>query len=826
MAEEENFFATFGGNRRKRCVLPVAPLQPSQPIAERSHTCNSTNAVTKPAPVTTIGSDSDEDSDTDLLLLDARKVKPPEPPAFVTRSLEALPWRGGAKQRLAVCDQLHTALCTYLLMNPSVLNAFRPFMTSRSEAEIDELTDLISFEALQVPSHVPNAFGDKVLRDYQVAGVQYLLNNFSRGLSTVLADDMGLGKTAQVASFLNTLARSTGSPGPHLIVCPVSTAGGWVRECASWAPLLRVHRYHGKARSHLQHVHTGVFLVSPATLLKDKKFFVKRTWHVCVFDEAHALRGKTSSIGALMPKISAAFRLAVTGTPVSMSPSELWQIMKFLFPLFCRRVEAPSDDQDMEQMRVECAAILQHTMLRRTKDKLNLGLPPRADLPPKYVSLTTEQRQLYALMMHMGGGADKDEGLASVLMNLRRVCCHPWLFRLHLFKDNLPSTVTEKFGIERLRRARVPFTEESLVDVSAKMVKLDEILRNHRTKGDRVLVFSNFTAQLDMIEGLCDLRGYNYGRLDGASLRAERELLMAQFNDPQSRVYCLLVSTTAGGVGITLTGANVVVIYDAHFNPQMDRQAADRAHRMGQTKPVLVYRLCASDTIDQNIVGRAAARAEIGDSIVDGSSAGSSESLQRALFTAIVTERRSAADCDTEIAQAAFERYVNCPATCAGFSVEQRNDPIPVAGPCFGCKGANGTRVRCPGCSKQYHPACSGSTSWANQTWRCPRHKCSDCGESCHDDVLFMCTNCPKSFCFDCLDGAYTTQVSDDGTGLANVSHTYEGMDCDGAKPKRGIMFVLCGECGGVGAVPDDSSSSSEVSTDDISSESAGVSTE
>lgn len=503
------------------------------------------------------------------------------------------------------------------------------------------------------------------LRSYQVEGVKYLLDHFHRGLSCVLSDDMGLGKTAQVSSFLHVLWRLHSIPGPHLIICPLSTITNWVRELNRWAPALKVMKYHGnrKDRSRQKYScdpssdysthrhHFGVVVTTPAIFNQDKGFFLHRTWVVVAVDEAHVLKNSNSRITSLSRKLTACFRLAVTGTPIQNNIQEVFSILGFLFPSITV-MEGNFEDDDPATAVTACTKILSHLMLRRTKSQLLLGLPPRIDHPVTMLEPTFVQQELLRLMCR-GALEDRDAFLQGHLTHQRMVCSHPLSLRLtaktsstthfehHLslhngsgafsFNENLTApTESESKGnhsssssiIQRLTSAGISLQEQSIIHCSAKMRYLDSVLPRLQKDGHRCLIFTNFTSVLDLLEGFCVLRGYSYERLDGSCSRVERELSLLRFNNVSSSCFLFLITTSAGGVGITLTGADTVILLDANFNPQLDRQAADRAHRIGQTREVHVYRLCLSNTLEEYIHEVSEYKASLGDMIVVHASGG------------------------------------------------------------------------------------------------------------------------------------------------------------------------------------------------------------
>lgn len=505
------------------------------------------------------------------------------------------------------------------------------------------------------------------LRPYQIEGVQYLLNHFHRGLSCVLSDDMGLGKTAQVASFLHVLWGIHRIPGPHLIICPMSTITNWVRELNRWTPELKVMKYHGNRKDRTRqkffseeegggvwhHRHLGIVVTTPAIFNQDKGFFLHRPWVVVAVDEAHVLKNSNTRITGLSRKLTACFRLAVTGTPIQNNIQEVFSILGFLFPSITV-MEGNFEDDDPATAVTACAQILSHLMLRRTKGQLLLGLPPRIDHPVTMLEPTFVQHELLRLMSTGALEEDRDALLQGHLTHQRMVCSHPLSLKVVAKGssgssgpqdvDLYPSCTSEKsldgahgvsstegrgggvgdgalFSssysiVRRLTSAGIPFREETIIHCSAKMRYLDRELPRLQAEGHRCLIFTNFASVLDLLEGFCVLRGYSYERLDGGCSRVERELSLLRFNNASSSCFLFLITTSAGGVGVTLTGADTVILFDANFNPQLDRQAADRAHRIGQTREVHVYRLCLANTLEEYIREVSEYKASLGDMIV------------------------------------------------------------------------------------------------------------------------------------------------------------------------------------------------------------------
>lgn len=500
--------------------------------------------------------------------------------------------------------------------------AFEPFFRDRALRRIQQDASLcpVFHPAPRITQENVAALPGCVLRAYQVEGVQFLLDHFHGGMSCILGDDMGLGKTAQISAFLHTLKQLHGIEGPHLIVAPLSTLTSWTRELARWAPQLRVVKYHGKGQArmqarHARHNRRAVFVTTPALINQDKGFFRKRAWVTLVVDEAHVLKTQNTAVTTVSRKLTACYRVAVTGTPVHNNVQEVWSLMGVLYPWLIAAYD-PSVRDPVRQAE-ECAAVLQCVMLRRTKAGMELGIPPRVDEPLTRLAPTYVQRHLLAqLTRHALQEDGTGHRMQAHLTHQRAVCNHPLTVRL--LADEGRGAAWQDSVEARMQAAGIPMDAAHIIDPSAKMQYLDTLLPRLRSDGHRCLIFSNFTATLDLLEAMCRLRGYSYERLDGSCNRVERELAMLRFNHPRSSCFVFLVTTTAGGVGVTLTGADTVILYDAHFNPQLDRQAADRAHRIGQTRTVHVYRLCLQGTVEEHIRDIAARKASLGDFIVEG----------------------------------------------------------------------------------------------------------------------------------------------------------------------------------------------------------------
>lgn len=447
------------------------------------------------------------------------------------------------------------------------------------------------------------------LRPYQIEGVNWLLGLFSRCVSGILADEMGLGKTFQTIAMLAYLKFTVGMPGPHLVVCPKSVLGNWFREFKRWCPALKVYKFHCSSsiradivRSHLQPSHQlryDVIVTTYEMVLEELPTFKKIRWKYLVIDEAHKLKNDESRAHTSLTSLSTAQRLIITGTPLQNNLKELWALLHFLAPRlfddaasFDTWFDTASGQQDAEVMS-NIHKMLSPLMIRRLKVDVNTGIPPKKEI---YVScrLTKKQREWYLHVLSKDSEIlNKAKGgtsaLNNMLMQLRKVINHPYLLD----------------GVEE----GPPFiVNESIVKVSGKMLILDKLL--HRLKGDvegehKVLIFSQFTSMIDILEDYCRMRHFKTHRIDGNTSGYDRDTQMAAFNAPKSDSFIFLLSTRAGGLGINLQAANHVIIYDSDWNPQMDLQAQDRAHRIGQKRSVRVYRFVTDGTVEEKIYRRA-----------------------------------------------------------------------------------------------------------------------------------------------------------------------------------------------------------------------------
>eukprot|EP00300_Choanocystis_sp_HF-7_P018736 c20120_g1_i1.p1 GENE.c20120_g1_i1~~c20120_g1_i1.p1 ORF type:complete len:901 (-),score=240.37 c20120_g1_i1:314-2692(-) len=420
-------------------------------------------------------------------------------------------------------------------------------------------------------------------------------------MNGILADEMGLGKTLQSISILGYLRSFHSVNGPHLVICPKSTLGNWINEFRTWAPEINAKRFHGSKderpeikQKEFQPGDFDVMVTTYETAVAEKSFISKTKWQYVIVDEAHRIKNENSILSRVVRTFTASNRLLITGTPLQNNLHELWAMLNFIMPdLFGSSEEFDdyfdtSKDVDRDVIQ-QLHHILRPFLLRRLKGDVEHSLLPKKEVRV-FVPLAEFQRQTYRNILERNIGALNDVGatrvqLLNLVMQLRKCCNHPYLFD----------------GLEQ-----PPFvTDDRLINASGKMQILDRLLSTLHANGDRVLLFSQMTRMLDILEDYVLWRGYKYCRLDGSTSGEERDAQMADFNREGSDKFLFMLSTRAGGLGINLYTANIVVLYDSDWNPQADLQAMDRAHRIGQKKQVTVYRFVCEDTVEEGVVKKA-----------------------------------------------------------------------------------------------------------------------------------------------------------------------------------------------------------------------------
>ncbi len=464
-------------------------------------------------------------------------------------------------------------------------------LAQADQAQVDaqyqeRLQQLRSFEGI-AERPLPEGFVGE-LRPYQKAGLNWLhfLNEFSFG--GCLADDMGLGKTIQVLVLLQALHEQDNTLPPNLIVLPRSLLINWEREAQRFTPNLKIFTHFGKDRPQNteQFAEANLILTTYGVVRRDIKMLREFTFHYIILDESQAIKNPNTKIAKSVRLLKSQHRLVMTGTPVENSTFELWSQFAFLNPgllgsvdyfrsEFSNPIERNNDQTAAELLR----KIVYPFILRRTKDQVALDLPPRSDRV-MYVEMDKAQRKVYTKTRDNYRaqllGLIESEGMNSArfkvlegLLRLRQICNHPKLVR-------------EKFRGD-----------------SAKMALLLETLQTLQQEGHKALVFSQFVQMLHLIRDEMDRLGLTYTYLDGRTRKRQERVDTFQ-NDPNLSFF--LISLKAGGVGLNLTAADYVIHVDPWWNPAVEMQASDRSHRIGQDKPVFVYKLITKDSVEEKIL--------------------------------------------------------------------------------------------------------------------------------------------------------------------------------------------------------------------------------
>ncbi|CAM2936284.1 DEAD/DEAH box helicase [Legionella worsleiensis] len=451
-----------------------------------------------------------------------------------------------------------------------------------------QLTQLITQSNL--PQVTQPAGLNAELRDYQHYGLNWLQFLRTSQFSGVLADDMGLGKTVQTLAHLLYEKEQGRLTKATLIVAPTSLVGNWLAEAKRFAPDLSVVAYHGSDR-HLDSFDDYDLVISTYGLIhRDKEKFINYHFYYLILDEAQFIKNARTKTTQIIQQLNATHRLCLTGTPLENHLGELWSLFHFLMPgllgdakQFRLWFRTPIEKHADLERRELLARRVKPFMLRRTKNEVASELPPKTEIM-RTVEIAGAQRDLYeAIRMSMEkkvreaiakqGLGKSHIVLLDALLKLRQVCCDPRLLSL---------------------------PEASIAHgTSTKLDALMELLDNLVEEGRRVLVFSQFTSMLELIEEQLNQRKYNYLKLTGQT--QNRQALVDQFQ--QGSIPIFLISLKAGGTGLNLTRADTVIHYDPWWNPAVEDQATDRTHRIGQENPVFVYKLITSGTVEEAILG-------------------------------------------------------------------------------------------------------------------------------------------------------------------------------------------------------------------------------
>lgn len=451
---------------------------------------------------------------------------------------------------------------------------------------------------------VPSSGFKAVLRPYQAYGVAWLDMLRECGLGGILADDMGLGKTVQILALLALEKARDDRLEPTLIVAPTSLMANWSNEAARFAPDLKLLVLHGpdrKARFGEIGDHDVVLTTYPL-IARDHEALLARQWHIAVLDEAQTIKNPNAATTRWLSGVKAQHRFCLSGTPMENHLGELWSLMSFVNPgylgdktAFARNWRTPIEKRGDTMRSRALAQRIKPFLLRRTKAEVVAELPPRTEIV-EHVTIEDKQRELYdAVRLSMSDKVRKaiqDRGLAKshiivleALLKLRQVCCDPALLQLD-------------------GKAPPP---------SAKLERLVEMVEELLSEGRRIIVFSQFTSMLDRIRARFEALSIRYDLLTGDT--RDRAGAIDSFQRGDTQIF--LISLKAGGVGLNLTAADTVIIFDPWWNPAVEEQAIGRAHRIGQDKPVFVYRLMAVGTIEEKMEALKERKRALADGLFD-----------------------------------------------------------------------------------------------------------------------------------------------------------------------------------------------------------------
>ncbi|XP_056400528.1 chromodomain-helicase-DNA-binding protein 5 isoform X1 [Hyla sarda] len=465
-----------------------------------------------------------------------------------------------------------------------------------------------------------NATGG-TLHPYQLEGLNWLRFSWAQGTDTILADEMGLGKTVQTIVFLYSLYKEGHSKGPYLVSAPLSTIINWEREFEMWAPEFYVVTYTGDKDSRAvirenefsfednaiksgkkvfrmkkeAQIKFHVLLTSYELITIDHAILGSIEWACLVVDEAHRLKNNQSKFFRVLNSYKIDYKLLLTGTPLQNNLEELFHLLNFLTPERFNNLDGFLEefaDISKEDQIKKLHDLLGPHMLRRLKADVFKNMPAKTELIVR-VELSQMQKKYYKFILTRNFEALNSKGggnqvsLLNIMMDLKKCCNHPYLFPVA--------------AVEAPVLPNGSYDGSSLVKSSGKLVLLQKMLKKLKDEGHRVLIFSQMTKMLDLLEDFLEYEGYKYERIDGGITGGLRQEAIDRFNAPGAQQFCFLLSTRAGGLGINLATADTVIIYDSDWNPHNDIQAFSRAHRIGQNKKVMIYRFVTRASVEERI---------------------------------------------------------------------------------------------------------------------------------------------------------------------------------------------------------------------------------
>ncbi|KAL7581573.1 hypothetical protein ACA910_022133 [Epithemia clementina (nom. ined.)] len=445
------------------------------------------------------------------------------------------------------------------------------------------------------------------LRDYQMIGLNWMAKMYSKNCGMILGDEMGLGKTLQTISLVCHLKEVCDCSGPSLVICPMTVLTSWQAEIAKWAPglkYLRLHSSNSEAVAMESNLNLMQYDIVVATYEMAKAPPMRRLWsrnhfNLLVLDEGHRIKGIDTQTSQAVRRIHCECRIILTGTPLANNLVELYSLLSFLMPDIFTTSQPFEEAFDLNNNKVDAVKleqahkVLDVCMLRRLKNEVEKLMPKKIEtkvlVPLSHTQIWWYKALLLKninMLANAGMVSGKAKALSNLIMQLRKCCAHPFLF---------PGTEDDPDQTSL----------HELVSASGKLAVLDKLLRRLYQKGHRVVLFSQFTRVLDIIDDYCQMRGWNHCRFDGSTSRAKRNYIVNSFNAEGSDKFIFLMSTRSGGMGLNLQTADTCILFDSDWNPQPDCQAMARVHRIGQTKTVHVYRLVCEGTIEERMVERA-----------------------------------------------------------------------------------------------------------------------------------------------------------------------------------------------------------------------------
>ncbi|KAG8385101.1 hypothetical protein BUALT_Bualt03G0006400 [Buddleja alternifolia] len=515
--------------------------------------------------------------------------------------------------------------CTWERMDePAIANSFHLvdlfFMFERRTLENDTAklpstrrNDFQQTEVITLMEQPKELVGGSLF-PHQMEALNWLRKSWHKSRNVILADEMGLGKTVSACAFISSLYFEFKATLPCLVLVPLSTMPNWMSEFALWAPSLNVVEYHGNTRAraairqyewHAFDPHSSnkktaaykfnVLLTTYEMVLCDSSHLRGVPWEVLVVDEGHRLKNSGSKLFGMLNTFSFQHRVLLTGTPLQNNIGEMYNLLNFLqpdsFPSLSSFEENFNDLTTTEKVE-ELKKLVAPHMLRRLKRDAMQNIPPKTErvVPVELSSIQAEYYRAmltknYQILRNIGKGVPQ-QSMLNIVMQLRKVCNHPYLIQ---------GTEPESGTVE--------FLQEMRIKASAKLTLLHSMLKILHKEGHRVLIFSQMTKLLDILEDYLTIEfgPKTYERVDGSVSVSDRQVAIARFNQDKGR-FVFLLSTRACGLGINLATADTVIIYDSDFNPHADIQAMNRAHRIGQSKRLLVYRLVVRASVEERIL--------------------------------------------------------------------------------------------------------------------------------------------------------------------------------------------------------------------------------